>query len=105
MEGRNVHGNVAFWVFTSRAVYGWLENCGMLKQFRDSGIMVFTDGCPLQYPKKTWHFNAAMTDSGKFAYYCFSQTGLNAHYGTLEDCVLSAVGGKICRRKRPWEKD
>jgi predicted aconitase len=105
MEGKKVHGSIVFWVFTSRTVYGWLDNCGMLKDLKDSGVMVFTDGCPLQYPKKTWNFNAAMTDSAKFANYCFSQTGLDVAYGSLEECVETAVQGKICRRETPWRKD
>ena len=105
MEGKKVHGSIVFWVFTSRTVYGWLDNCGMLKDLKDSGVMVFTDGCPLQYPKKTWNFNAAMTDSAKFANYCFSQTGLDVAYGSLEECVETAVQGKICRRETPWKKD
>ena len=105
MEGRKVNSSVAFLVYTSRAVYGWLENCSILEELQDAGVMVFTDGCPLQYPKKTWHFNVAMTDSAKFSNYCFSQTGLNVVYGTLEECVESAVHGKICRRIAAWREN
>jgi hypothetical protein len=105
MEGEKVHNSVAFLVYTSRAVYGWLENCQVLKKLQDAGVRVFTDGCPLQYPKKTWHFSAAMTDSAKFANYCFSQTGLDVAYGSLEECVETAVTGKICRRVAPWREN
>lgn len=105
MKGKKVHSSVAFLVYTSRAVYGWLENCNILKELQNTGVMVFTDACPLQYPKKTWHFNAAMTDSAKFANYCFSQTGLDVAYGSLEECVETAVHGKICRRVAPWRKN
>jgi len=105
MEGREVNSSVTFWAITSRAVFGWIRNCGILKDLTDSGVMVFTDVCPLQYPKETWHFNGAMTNSGKFANYCFSQTGLDVTFGSLEECVDTAVTGKLCRRESPWRKN
>lgn len=104
MMGKKVHSSIAFWVFTSRTVYGWIKNCGIVKDLSDLGVMVFTDGCPLQYPKETWHFNVMMTNSAKLANYCYSQTGLDVAYGSLEDCVDTAVQGGICRRKSPWKK-
>jgi predicted aconitase len=102
--GKKVHRSVVFWVFTNRSVYGWIKDNGILSDLTGAGIMVFTDGCPLQYPKGTWQFNGAMTDSAKFANYCFSQRGLDAAYGSLEDCVETAVRGKIKRTKAPWRK-
>ena len=101
---KKVHRSVVFWVFTNRSVYAWIKNNGILTDLTRAGIMVFTDGCPLQYPKETWQFNGAMTDSAKFANYCFSQRGLDAAYGSLEDCVETAVRGKIYRTKSPWRK-
>jgi predicted aconitase len=102
MAGKRIHDSVAFWVYTSRAVYGWLENCGLLKALKETGILVLTDACPLQYPKKTWKFSAAFSNSAKFVNYCYSQTGLPVGYGSLKDCVESGVSGKISRRRRPW---
>ena len=81
-----------------------LEFAEKMANLTDAGVMAFTDGCPLQYPKETWHFNAAMTDSAKFANYCFSQSGFEAAYASIEDCVETAVQGKICRRESPWRK-
>jgi len=102
MAGKRVHDSVAFWVYTSRAVYGWLENCRLLESLKNSGLLVLTDACPLQYPKKTWDFSAAFSNSAKFVNYCYSQTGLPVGYGSLADCVESAVSGKISRRRLPW---
>lgn len=102
IAGKRVHSSVAFFAYTSRAVYGWLENCGLLKTLTDAGVLVLTDGCPLQYPKKTWRFSTAFGNSAKFANYCYSQTGLPVGYGSLADCVESAVSGNLCRGKSPW---
>jgi len=104
MDGRKVHGSVVFWAFTSRATYGWIQSSGLLKDLTKSGIMVFTDGCPLQYPHENWHFTVMMTNSAKLANYCYSQTGLDVAYGSLQDCVTTAVEGRICRRNSPWRK-
>jgi predicted aconitase len=104
IKGKKVHSSVVFWVFTNRSVYAWIKDNGILEDLTDAGIMVFTDGCPLQYPKETWHFTAAMTDSAKFANYCFSQSGLDAAYASIKDCVETAVRGKICRKESPWRK-
>jgi len=98
---KKVHGSVVFWVFTSRGVYEWLKNCEMLKDLTDSRVMVFYHGCSLQYPHKTWHFIAVMTNS---ATYCYSQTGFDVAYGSLEECLDTAAHGKIGRRDSLWRK-
>ena len=103
-NGKKVHRSVVFWAFTNRRVYAGIEGNGILADLTDTGVMVFTDGCPLQHPKETWHFTAAMTDSAKFANYCFSQSGFDAAYASIEDCVETAVRGKIYRMKSPWRK-
>jgi predicted aconitase len=104
LHNKKVHDSVVFWVFTNRTVYAWIKNNGMLSDLVDRGVMVFTDGCPLQYPRERWQFKAAMSDSAKFANYCFSQCGLGAVYASVEDCVETAVCGKICRKESPWNK-
>jgi hypothetical protein len=102
--GKKVNSSVVFWAFTNRSVYAWIKDNGILTDLTDAGVMVFTDGCPLQYPKETWQFNGAMTDSAKFANYCFSQSGVEAAYASLEDCVETAMRGKIYRTRSPWRK-
>jgi predicted aconitase len=103
MEGRTVHTNVVFWAVTSRAVYQLIRTAGILKRLENSGVMVFQDACPLQYPKEGWRFLAAMTNSAKFATYCYSQTGLVVSYAGTRDCVTTAVQGHIHRAAMPWK--
>lgn len=105
MNGKRVNGSVAFWVYTSRSVYAWIRENGILRQLSNSGITVFTDGCPLQYPRESWKFGAAMSDSAKFVNYCYSQTGLPAALGSVADCADTAVSGKFRRRKSPWARN
>jgi predicted aconitase len=105
VKDRKVHDSVVFWVFTNRTVYAWIKGNGILSDLNAAGVMVFTDGCPLQYPAETWQFNAAMSDSAKFANYCFSQRGLEGICAGVEDCVETAMRGKICRKESPWSKN
>ena len=104
IKDKRIHESVVFWVFTNRTVFAWIKNKGILSDLIAGGVMVFTDGCPLQYPRESWPFKAAMTDSAKFANYCFSQRGLDAVYAGIEDCVETALRGKICRKDSPWNK-
>jgi predicted aconitase len=44
-----------------------------------------------------------MTNSGKYALYSPGLLGVEVAYGSLEDCVSSAVAGKVTREASPWE--
>ncbi|MGD2014577.1 MAG: hypothetical protein PVH37_02575 [Desulfobacterales bacterium] len=43
-----------------------------------------------------------MTNSAKAANYIYSQAGLKAAYGSIKDCVDSAIEGKVIRRGSVW---
>ena len=43
-----------------------------------------------------------MTNSGKFAHYTPATTGYDVVYGSLEDCVRSAVNGRVARDETLW---
>ena len=104
LDGRRVHPDVACWAFTSRGVYGWMANSGLLQTLNNAGMTVFTDACPLQYPKAAWSFTAALSDSAKFANYCYSQTGLPSAIASLPECVAAAVTGRHTPEKLPWKR-
>ena len=74
-----------------------IKKMRLLETIERSRVKVFTDGCSLQYPKKSWDFTCAMSDSVKYANYCFSQTGLNVIFSGTRDCVETAVTGELKR--------
>ena len=43
-----------------------------------------------------------MTNSGKFAHYTPPTTGYGVVYGSLEDCVRSALCGRVTRDEGLW---
>jgi predicted aconitase len=44
-----------------------------------------------------------MTNSGKYALYSPGLLGVQVVYGSLEECVESAVAGKVVRSPSPWD--
>ena len=99
---RRIMSGIEFWIFTSRYTYERIRKMGLLKTIEHSGAKIFTDGCSLQYPKKSWDFTCAMSDSVKYANYCFSQTGLNVIFAGTRDCVETAVTGEL-KREPLWK--
>jgi hypothetical protein len=43
-----------------------------------------------------------MTNSGKFAHYGPANLGYEVVYGSLADCVASAVAGRLVRDEGVW---
>lgn len=102
LAGRKVSTNLNLWVFTGRASYLHIESTGLLTKLQTLGVQVFRDGCTMEYPIKNWDTKSIMTNSGKFANYCFSKIGIHPVFGSIHDCVESAVSGKVIRSVKPW---
>lgn len=102
LDSRRIKDGIECWVFTSRNTYAAIKASTLLEKIERCGVKVFTDGCALQYPGENWDFTCAMSDSVKYANYCFSQTGLNVIFSGTRDCVETAVSGE--RRNAPLWK-
>ena len=102
IRGQQVHKSVEVTVFTSRNIHTWIKQLGILKILKDAGIEVYTDGCLLLFPQNIGKTGTMMTNSAKAANYIYSQAGLKAAYGSIKDCVDSAIEGKIIRRGSAW---
>ena len=99
---RKISSNIAFSVFTSRKILRRIKNEGILETFAQAGIEVYADGCLLLYPQSLRPSGTMMTNSAKAANYIFSQAGYQVAYGSIRECVESAVAGKIVRRPPVW---
>ncbi len=89
-------------MFTSRNILAWVKRLGILKILNDAGIEVYCDGCLLLFPQNMSSGDTMMTNSAKAASYIYSQAGLKAAYGSIKDCVDSAIAGKVVRRGSAW---
>lgn len=102
LDGRRVHPATALWVFTSRANCAAMESSGLIDRIKALGVQVFEDGCLMEYPTAAWGTKTIMTNSGKFATYCFNKVGIHPVFGNLQECVETAVTGKVVRGGKPW---
>jgi predicted aconitase len=93
---------VPFYACTGRGVLAALEASGGLEPLRAAGIEIVVDTCVVVAPILPAAGGVLMTNSGKFAHYATPNTGFATVYGSLEDCVASALAGEIARDERLW---
>lgn len=93
LRGRPVA--VPLYACTGRHVLRVLERDGSRAELEASGVVIVADTCVVVTPILPEKPGAIlMTNSGKFAHYAPSNTGYSVLYGSLADCVESAVSGR-----------
>ena len=100
--GKRKHPDVKFLVTSSRAMTQLAEKAGLLAPLQDFGVQITVDTCILTSPMLPEQIKHLMTNSAKFAYYTPGLLGRKIAFGSLEDCVNSAVSGKIVRDESLW---
>ncbi|MCL4393481.1 MAG: aconitase X [Chloroflexi bacterium] len=99
-----VHPNVRFLVTTSRAVELLAERAGHVAALKRFGAQLTVDTCILATPMLPREVKSLMTNSGKYAYYAPGMLDTQVTFGTLSDCVRSAVQGRIVRDDSLWTR-
>ena len=99
LAGRRVHERVSFYASTGRDMLARAAEAGLPERLAEAGVRLVTDTCTyvtsiLRSPPGS----TAMTDSAKWAWYAPGNMGVEVIYGSLEDCVESAVSGQVVRR-------
>ena len=103
LAGKRVHPDVKFLVTSSRAMTLLARRYGYLQALEDFGGRVTVDTCILASPMLPPGIKLLMTNSAKYAYYAPGLLGARVTFGSLEDCVRSAVAGRVTRDERLWE--
>ncbi len=86
---------VPIYACTGRHVVKVLERDGHRQQLEDLGLVIVADTCVVVTPILPENPGAVlMTNSGKFAHYAPANTGYSVLYGSMADCVESAITGK-----------
>jgi predicted aconitase len=94
LDGKKVSANTAFWIFTSRIIKAAADAKGYTKAIRDAGGLVMTDTCSAigqTMPKGT---RVVAMDSAKQSHYLPAIMGIEAWFGTTQDCIDAAVTGR-----------
>ena len=102
LEGRQKHPDVKFLVTSSRAMTQLARRAGLLESLEAFGAQLTVDTCILTSPMLPAEIQHLMTNSAKFAYYSPGLLGKQIAFGSLEDCVNSAVAGEIIRDESQW---
>jgi len=102
MDGRRVHDGTLFYVSTSRHVHTLIEKEAWLQILDAAGVRVIVDTCTYFTPAVRGCRGRVMTNSAKWAYYAPGMLAVESVFGTLEECVESAVRGEVWRDDRLW---
>lgn len=94
--------SVPFYVSTSRFVLEEAQRRGLVESCERAGVTLVTDTCTYVTPILDPAASRAMTNSGKWAYYAPANLGITTAFGSLEECVLSAVAGRVVRSDELW---
>ncbi len=103
LDGRRVHSDVELIVSTGRDVLETATERGTAARLRQSGVEVLVDTCSYIAPVLRRTDGAVMTDSAKWAYYAPGNIGVAVVIGSTEECVASAVAGRVVRDEGAWQ--
>jgi len=102
VAGGVVASGIEFYVNTSREVLAAAAAEGTVHPLRSAGIEIVTDTCTYITPILRARGGVVMTNSGKWAWYAPANIGVQVAFGSLEDCVASAMTGRITRDEAVW---
>jgi len=103
LEGQQKHPQVKFLVTSSRVMVALAEKADLLEPLRAFGGQLTVDTCILATPMLPDEIQNLMTNSAKFAYYTPGLLDRQITFGSLEDCVRSAVAGHVTRNETLWD--
>jgi predicted aconitase len=102
LAGRRPAPGVELLVSTSRHLLAEAEEEGLARRLRALGVELLVDTCSYIAPVLRPSPLPAMTDSGKWAYYAPGNIGVEVVFGSLRECVRSAVTGSVWRDPSVW---
>jgi predicted aconitase len=103
VEGRRAHPRVKFLVTSSRLMKEDADRAGVLAPIVAFGAQITLDTCILASPMLPPEIRTLMTNSAKYAYYAPSLLNTRVTFGSLADCVDSAIAGRVVRDESLWQ--
>ena len=76
---------------------------GVLAPIVAFGAQITLDTCILASPMLPPEIKTLMTNSAKYAYYAPSLLNTRVTFGSLADCVRSAIEGRVVRDESVWQ--
>ncbi|MCU1381688.1 MAG: uncharacterized protein JWL71_385 [Acidobacteria bacterium] len=103
VAGQRVHPRVKFLVTSSRLMTERARETGVLDPIVAFGAQITLDTCILASPMLPPEIKTLMTNSAKYAYYAPSLLDTRVTFGSLADCVRSAIEGQVVRDESLWQ--
>ncbi|MBW8040586.1 MAG: DUF521 domain-containing protein [Planctomycetes bacterium] len=98
-NGKTLHPDVQLVVISSQTSYALLQRSDFLDVLTDFGVKITLDTCIFHTPMVSPETKVIMTNSGKCAYYAPGQLAVQVAFGSMAECVDSAVKGCVCREE------
>jgi len=102
VAGRRRHPGVRLLITTGRAVRELAAKAGYLDMIESFGGELTVDTCILTTPMLPESIRRLMTNSAKYAWYTPGLLERAVAFGSLADCVESAVAGRVTRDDGAW---
>jgi predicted aconitase len=102
LSGRAIKGGVVVHVSTSRLVRALAAEQGLIAMLEKAGVNVVVDTCTYFAPSVRGARGRVMTNAAKWAYYAPGFLGVEVVFGSLRECVESAVRGEVWRDPSLW---
>jgi predicted aconitase len=75
----------------------------LVERLEAAGVTLLFDTCSYVSPVFAAGEGVVMTDSGKWAYYAPATIGAASVIGSTEDCIASALTGRVMRGSSAWD--
>jgi predicted aconitase len=102
VAGQHAHPRVKFLITSSRLMKERALETGILEPILSFGAQITLDTCILASPMLPPEIKTLMTNSAKYAYYAPSLLNTRVTFGSLADCVHSAIEGRVVRDDALW---
>jgi predicted aconitase len=102
LDGGRVSDGIEFYVSTGRSVLAEAQSRGWAEVCERAGITIVTDTCTYVTPIMRPDARVVMTNSAKWAYYAPGNLGVEVVFGSLAECVRTAVEGRVVRDPEVW---
>lgn len=102
IAGRRVAPGVKLYVSTSRGVAELARARGAAAVLEAAGAEILVDTCTYFSPAVRGARGRVMTNSAKWAWYAPGMLGVEVVFGSLEECIDSAVAGEVRRDPALW---
>ena len=103
VAGHRAHPRVKFLITSSRLMKERAHETGVLAPIVAFGAQITLDTCILASPMLPPEIKTLMTNSAKYAYYAPSLLNTRVTFGSLADCVRSAIEGRVVRDESLWQ--